>query len=159
MLDCHSGDDLAPRSRQAVGRATNGRVHFKISPMLQLLFAEVLHDLFPDRFRFWWDDTVDSVRCEASAGSEFAAECLSQYENSGRQAPSPRHALFHHYGFASVGRRDADGQFVHRAKFYSLPAEFYREYHERLALCLHDVAEDVFARSPAGKTKAPPPHG
>jgi hypothetical protein len=144
MLDFHSGDDLRPAVRQTIGRATNGRNHFKVSPSLQVLFGEVLHGFDPGRFRLWWDDTLAYARREAAAGSDFAARCLREYESSNDPTPAPHHAVFHHYNFASVGRRDADGQFVNRKMFYDLPAEFYRQYHERTRQFLCAVATDVF---------------
>ena len=48
MADFHSGDDLSAAARQAIGRATAGRNHFKVSPNLQLLFAAVLAEHYPD---------------------------------------------------------------------------------------------------------------
>ena len=51
MLDFHSGDDLCSAARQAIGRATHGWCHFKVSPSLQVIFGEVLHQVSPERFR------------------------------------------------------------------------------------------------------------
>jgi len=144
MLDIHSGDDLHSAVRQAIGRATRGRNHFKVSPSLQVIFGEVLHEVSPERFRLWWDDTLVYARREASAGSAFAAQCLREFQSSDDPNPSPHHAMFHHYNFASVGRRDANGQFANREKFYDLPPEFYRRHHERIRVFLRDVAADVF---------------
>jgi hypothetical protein len=143
MLDCHSGDDLRPATRRTIGRATQGHIHFKVSPALQIIFAETLHDVMPERFRFWWDDTLDYARREAEAGSEFAAECLRKYESGDDRRPSPEHAVFHYYNFASVGRRDGLGQFAHREKFYDLPAGFYHEYQKRICSYLCEVAADI----------------
>lgn len=143
MLDFHSGDDLRSDVRQVIGRATKGRNHFKLSPSLQIIFAEALYDLHPERFEVWWHDTLEYARREASAGSEFAAQCLRLYEDGADRAPSPRHTVFHHYCFASVGKRDANGRFVHRERFYDLPVGFYREYHDRIELFLCEVAQDV----------------
>ncbi|MHC4559575.1 MAG: tagaturonate epimerase family protein [Planctomycetota bacterium] len=144
MLDCHSGDDLKSATRKVVGRATGGDVHFKVSPALQVIFAKTLNDFDPKRFRFWWDNTLDYARREVAAGSDFAADCLRQYETSGDPTPSPKHAVFHHYNFATVGRRDENGQFIHREKFYDLPPDFYRQYQDRIKLYLCEVANDVF---------------
>ncbi len=144
MLDIHSGDDLSAAARQAIGRATEGRNHFKVSPSLQVIFGQVLWECDRERFQLWWDDTLTYARREAAAGSGFAVRCLREYESGGDPAPSPHHAVFHHYNFASVGRRDQHGQFVNRPMFYSLPAEFYRQYHDRIRRFLCDVAADVF---------------
>jgi hypothetical protein len=136
ILDCHSGDDLESITRKVIGRATDGQVHFKISPALQMIFAEALSDFDPERFRFWWDDTLAYARRETAAG----------HEAGGNAEPSPRHAVFRRYCFATVGRRDARGQFIHREKFYTLSADFYREYQRRVEYYLCEVAEDVFNR-------------
>jgi hypothetical protein len=143
MLDCHSGDDLKPATRRAIGRAARGHIHFKVSPALQIIFAETLGDVVPERLRFWWDDTLDYARREAEAGSEFAAECLRKYESGDDPRPSPEQAVFHYFNFASVGRRDRHGQFVHREKFYDLPADFYHEYQRRICSYLCEVAADI----------------
>lgn len=143
MLDCHSGDDLKPATRRAIGRATQGHIHFKVSPALQIIFAETMNNVEPDRFRFWWDDALDYARREAEAGSEFAAECLRKYEVADNRRHSPSHAVFHYYNFASVGKRDEQGQFVHREKFYGLGADFYDEYQRRICSYLCEVAADV----------------
>lgn len=144
MLDIHSGDDLSAAARRAIGRATGGQNHFKVSPSLQVIFGEVLWKVDRERFRLWWDDTLAYARREAAAGSEFAVRCLREYESGSDPAPSPHHAVFHHYNFASVGRRDEHGRFLNRESFYSLPADFYRQYHDRIKRFLCDVADDVF---------------
>jgi len=143
MLDCHSGDDLKPATRQAIGRAARGHIHFKVSPALQIIFAETMNDLVPERFDFWWEDTLDYARREAQAGSGFAAKCLREYETSESRRPSPGHSVFHYYNFASVGRRDEQGRFIHREKFYDLPADFYAEYQRRICNYLCEVAADI----------------
>lgn len=144
MLDCHSGDDLEPETRKVIGRAAKGNIHFKISPVLQIIFAEALNQYDPEKFRFWWDDALDYARLEARAGSDFATDCLRQYETSSDKTLSPNHAVFHYYGFATVGRRDDKGQYIHRQKFYELPEDFYELYQDRVALYLGEVANDVF---------------
>ncbi|MFC1633880.1 tagaturonate epimerase family protein [Planctomycetota bacterium] len=144
LLDCHSGDDLKSETRKVVGRAAKGNIHFKISPALQIIFAEVLNEFDPEKFRFWWDDTLNYARLEAEADSDFAADCLHQHKTSNDRTPSPNHSVFHYYGFATVGRRDDKGQFIHRQKFYELPEDFYRLYQNRVALYLDEVASDVF---------------
>ena len=78
MADFHSGDDLSAAARQAIGRATAGRNHFKVSPNLQLLFGEVLADHHPDLFRRWWQDALAYAQREAAAGSAFARACIEQ---------------------------------------------------------------------------------
>ena len=75
MLDFHSADDLSAPVRAVLQRATGGWLHYKISPMLQLLFAEVLQEHYPELFRRWWEDALGYARREAQAGSDFAAEC------------------------------------------------------------------------------------
>lgn len=143
MLDCHSGDDLKSATRKVFGRATNGNIHFKISPSLQIIFGETLNDLYPERFRFWWDDTMAYARREAEGGTEVAAECIREYESSENPQPSARTSLFEHFNFATVGKRDKNGQFIFREKFYDFPSDFYDEYAKRIEQRLGEVAEDV----------------
>lgn len=146
MLDCHSGDDLKSPTRKVFGRATEGNIHFKISPLPQNIFGETLNDLYPELFRFWWDDTMAYARREAESGASFAVQCLREYENSANPVPSPDHSVFEHFNFATVGKRDTNGQFIFREKFYDLPANFYDEYAKRVEQRLGEVAEDVFNR-------------
>lgn len=144
FLDCHSGDDLSGETRRAIGRATSGRVHFKVSPALQVWFGETLYDMYPDKFEWWWNDTIKWVREEAERGSTFAIDCLREFEQSENPRPHPRHELFVHYNFATVGRRAADGSFENRDWFYDLSDEFGREFTKRMANRLLAIAGDVF---------------
>ncbi|MCP4401868.1 MAG: hypothetical protein GY801_31780 [bacterium] len=146
MLDCHSGDDLKSPTRRVFGRATGGNIHFKISPSLQNIFGETLHDLYPEHFRFWWQDTLAYARREAEGGAQAAIASLREYENGDNQQPSATTSLFEHFNFATVGKRDANGQFIFREKFYDLPPDFYDEYAGRIEQRLGEVAEDVFNR-------------
>ncbi len=144
LLDFHSADDLTAGPRRVIQRATGGRHHYKISPMLQLIFAEVLQECHPDVFRRWWDDAVAYARTEAEAGSAFAAQCLNAFETAADQTISRHHMVFHHYSFRFVGRRDENGRFLCRDEFYSLSPEFYRAYSERIAGYLADLAGELF---------------
>ncbi|MCX6030752.1 MAG: tagaturonate epimerase family protein [Chloroflexi bacterium] len=146
MPDFHSGDDLSAATRQAVGRATSGRNQFKVSPMLQLLFGEVLADYHPDLFRRWGEDALAYAQREAAAGSAFAAECLQRIDLTGLGDLSglAHDDVFHHFSFAFVGRRDADGQFICREEFYDLSPAFYRAYQERIVGYLLGLAGDLF---------------
>jgi hypothetical protein len=140
MADFHSGDDLSAASRQAIGRATEGRCHFKVSPNLQLLFAEVLEQHRGDLFRRWWEDALVYAQREAAAGSPFAAACLAK---SDLRTPSSHDEVFHHFSFAFVGRRDAAGQFIVREEFYDLSPAFYAAYTDRVIDYLMELARDL----------------
>jgi hypothetical protein len=141
MADFHSGDDLSAAARQAIGRATGGRNHFKVSPNLQLLFGEVLAEHHPELFRRWWEDALAYAQREAAAGSAFAAECIRQSDTGN---PSSHDEIFHNFSFAFVGRRDADGQFICRDEFYDLLPEFYQAYRKCIVAYLMELADDLF---------------
>ena len=143
MLDVHSADDLSRPVRQVIRRATGGRIHYKISPSLQILFASTLADHDPRLFREWWDDARAYARREAEAGSVFAADCL-RADKAGEGKPSPLHQVFHHYSFAFVGRRDKAGRFMNRDRFYELPEAFQRDHTRRVAARLRGLAGDLF---------------
>ncbi len=144
MLDVHSGDDLGRATRRVFGRATGGRLQFKVSPMLQLIFAELLQELHPELFQRWWDDALAYARREADQGSVVARECLARLQTSALPRPSPKQAVFHHFSFPFVGRRDGQGRFVHRHEFYTLSPAFYRAHHARIAAYLGELADDLF---------------
>ncbi|MBX7237053.1 MAG: tagaturonate epimerase family protein [Caldilineales bacterium] len=143
MADFHSGDDLSAATRRAIGRATSGRNHFKVSPYLQLLFAEVLAEHHPDLFRRWWQDALAYAQRQAAEGSAFAAQCLRR---SDVDRPTTHDAIFHNFSFAFVGRRDAGGQFICRQEFYALSPAFYQAYQDRLVGYLLGLAEEVGSR-------------
>jgi len=143
MLDVHSADDLSRPVRQAIRRATGGRLHYKISPSLQLLFADTLADHDARLFREWCEDAQAYARREATAGSVFAADCLRTDAAAGGK-PSARGQVFHHYSFAFVGRRAPNGRFLHRDRFYALPGAFQRDYERRVAARLCELAKDLF---------------
>ena len=140
MTDFHSGDDLSAASRQAIGAATGGRNHFKVSPNLQLLFGDVLARHHPDLFRRWWNDALAYAQREAAAGSQFAATCIAK---SDLQSPSSHDEIFHHFSFAFVGRRDAGGQFICREEFYDLSPAFYEAYKQCIVAYLLELARDL----------------
>jgi hypothetical protein len=144
MLDCHSGDDLSKESRQVFGRATGGRLNFKVSPRLQILFAETLFDVQPELFRFWWDDVRRLAEGEAAKGSAFAVKCLKELE--GDPAPRPGTAMFHAYCYASVGRREG-GRFANRERLYDFTPEVRAEYGRRLERWLIEIAEDLYGQT------------
>ncbi len=145
MLDCHSGDDLGKKTRQVFGRATGGRINFKISPMLQVMFSQTLYEFQKDTFDFWFADVLEFVRGEAAAGSAFAADCIAEYEAD--PVPHPDKKLFHYYQFVSVGRRDENNRFVARQKLYELSPQFLTAYSERLEAWFLEIAEDVYGLS------------
>ncbi len=145
MLDVHSGDDLTEAPRRVFQRATGGRLHFKVSPRLQILYAEVLQEHYPELFARWWRDALAYAQDQAAQGSAVAKRCLAELEKSGTAAsPSWRHALFHSFSFPFVGRRGPDGQFLHRQEFYRLAPAFNAAYQERVGDYLCQLANDLF---------------
>jgi len=145
LVDVHSADDLTGPARAAIRRATHGRLHYKISPMPQIVYAGALEDVHPDLFREWWEDAVAYARAEAATGSTFAAWCLEELETRRDGSASHRDHVFHHYSFRFVGRRDAHGQFINRERFYSLSPEFYRVHEERLTAYLVGLADELLS--------------
>jgi tagaturonate epimerase len=143
VIDIHSADDLTAPSRAAIRRATKGRLHYKISPLPQILFAEVAEQVHPDFFAAWWGDAVQYAREAAAAGSPFAAACLAELATKASSVPSCRDQVFHHYCFRFVGRRDENGQYLGRHRFYSLSDEFYRQYQDRLTATLEGLADEL----------------
>jgi hypothetical protein len=144
MLDFHSADDLTSPTRAALRRATKGFLHYKISPMLQLLYVDILEKYDPKLFLDWWNDALSYARHEAEQGSDFAGECLRHLDRSPDPKPSRHHQVFHHYGFAYVGRRGTNETFAFRDRFYTLPPAFYRAYQDYVTTYLGTLATDLF---------------
>jgi hypothetical protein len=142
ILDIHSGDDLSRKTRSVIGEASSRNIHFKVSPALQLIFGETLEEYNRELFLSWWNDTKDYAIREAENGSSFAAQCLKDSE-SGDVTHLSKTAVFHHYSFAYIGKRDKLGQFVCREKFYDLDTDFYAEYGRRIVEYLSELSEDV----------------
>ncbi len=139
MLDIHSADDLSSAVRARLRSATGGRIHYKISPSLQLLFATTLLDHDPALFQRWWEDALSYAQREAAGGSAFAQGCLG----SGAPAAQPGHPVFHHFSFAFPGRRSGK-EFLERERFYRLAPAFYRDYADRVEQRLTTLATDLF---------------
>ena len=144
MLDFHSGDDLSSAPQRVIQRATKGWHHFKVSPMLQIIYAGVLQDFHTDLFRRWWEDAFAYATSEAEDGSTFARQCLKEWQKAPPHPPSWQDALFHHFSFAFPGRRDKTGRFLHRQEFYRLSPGFYQAYQERIAEYLAGLAGELF---------------
>jgi hypothetical protein len=144
MLDVHSGDDLSQEARRVFGRSSGGRLHFKVSPMLQLLYAETLQEFHPELFKRWWDDALAYAQREAIDGSLIARECLSELDSIADARPSFNRKVFRYFSFPFVGRRDSRGQFLNRADFYRLSTPFADAYKERVDRCLCELADDLF---------------
>jgi hypothetical protein len=145
LLDFHSGDDLSAGTRQVIGRATQGRNHFKIAPQPQIIFAETARDLYPALFREWWDASLAYAQREAAGGSTFAAACIREHQASADPTPSPTDPIFHNFGFGFVGRRDGQGRYINRERLYGLPPAFFQEYQDRIVVYLGELARDLFS--------------
>lgn len=142
MLDIHSGDDLSTETRKVFRRGTGSNLHYKISPRLQELFAEVLISRAPSIFKQWWERTVDYVRAQAEQGSEFARQCLDEYLKGERLTVTNK--LFHYYHFATVGLFDDNGEFCVRDSLYSIPQSVIREYQNKLSKQITIYCNDLF---------------
>lgn len=150
MVDCHSGDDLSRATRRAIGAAAEGRIHFKISPSLQDLFADVLFETEPKLFAEWAARTVAFVAEQAAAGHPAAIELFGKENHSSRDKStantvhSPTEPLFRKFCFAPVGLRDSSGRYPLREALYGCSAESKEAYRRRVARLLAETASDIF---------------
>jgi len=142
ILDIHSGDDLSPATRRALGAASAGRLHFKVSPALQVLLGETVRECEPGFFGEWWADALRTAEDGAARGSQLAASCLAS--QGALRTPDPRSALFQAYCFAAVGRRDEGGAYRLRERFYSLSPECRGLYDRKVEEWLCRLAGDLF---------------
>jgi hypothetical protein len=144
MLDCHSGDDLSKDTRRVFRAATGGRLHFKLSPIIGDVFSQVLCNIHPETFAFWWEDTLNYAKRCAESGSFLAVNALKVFERSPDRSPSPKHIVFKEFKFASLGRKNERGELINRHIFYDLSQDFNEEFTARLRLSLAEIAEDLF---------------
>lgn len=144
MLDCHSGDDLSAETMRAIGDASSGWIQFKVSPSLQVLLGECIHDVSEKLFGHWWRLSLAYARRKQEEGSELAGRILGTLEGERRVRPSADHPLFHHFCFGPVGERDKQGRFINREWFYDLPQSVKREYTRRLTDHLCNLSEQIF---------------
>lgn len=141
LLDIHSADDLTSPVRKVIKKVCGGKIHYKVSPMLQLHFADVLKDYDRELFNKWYDDAEDYAKRESNEGSDFAMQCLKADEGKQRAVTNE---VFRHYSFAYVGKRDDEGKFIHRDLFYDLPDDFYKAHNERISNFLSEIVKDLF---------------
>lgn len=146
ILDCHSGDDLSRETRRVFRRATNGNIHFKVSPSLQALYGKVLSSYDPEFFSFWWNETLKYAQAGADNGSAFARHALAELrkDENGLIVPSADHLFFKELCFDSVGKRDAHGDYINRARFYDLGSDFYDEMERTIEQRVMELSEDLF---------------
>jgi hypothetical protein len=152
LLDFHSGSDKSSATYQTISRACGGRLKLKVSGKLQLILSEVLADLDPDFFGFWWDWTLKTAEAEAASGSEVAAKYLEllrqrRASDGANFRPSPHDPFFTDFSFAMVGAKDEAGRFLYRDRFYSLTPQVQGEYTRRVKDYLIRLAEDLGLRS------------
>jgi len=148
ILDYHSGDDLSRETRQRIAEGTGGVLDYKISPILQIIYSEVLADLDPERFRWWWDTTRDMVEREAARGEDVAEKYLKELahretDEGANFWPRVDDHFFWNYSFAVVGARDENGQQLHREMFYDVSSEVEQEVRTRTKDYIVQLAQDV----------------
>jgi hypothetical protein len=144
MLDCHSGDDLSRETRKTFGRASQGNIHFKVSPMLQIIYAETLEEMNPKDFSIWWNDTLSYAEESAAQGSTIAIESLRLLTEIDYKKPSSKHLFFREYCFATVGKRNEVGNFLFRPVFYSQSEAFQTRLDEKIEKYLTECSEDLW---------------
>ena len=148
LLDFHSGSDKAPETYRTISRAANGRVKLKVSGKLQIMLAEVLAELQPGFFDWWWDWTLDTARGEAANGSAVAEEYARKVEERMRKEGGgvkrlPSDQFFTDFCFSAVGAKDERGNFLFRERFYTIPKRVLDEYTRRVVAYIKDLAADL----------------
>jgi len=147
-LDYHSGDDLSRHTRQRIAEGTGGALDYKISPILQVLYAEVLADVDPARFRWWWETTRQITEREAARGEQAAQKYLKELaqreaEEGAKFQPRVDDHFFWNYSFAVVGARDEHGNQLYREKFYDVSPEVQTEIRRRTRDYCIQLAQDL----------------
>lgn len=152
VLDFHSGSDKAPLTYQTISKACGGNIKLKVSGKLQLILSEVLADVDPEFFNFWWDWTLKTAKGEAGRGSDVAAKYVGLVEqrmasDGASFKKSPKDLFFTDFSFAMVGAKAEDGSFLFRDRFYSLSPSAQGEYTRRVKEYLLALAGDLGVRA------------
>ncbi len=148
VLDFHSGSDKSSNTYQTIARACGGNIKLKVSGKLQLILSEVIADLDPTFFNFWWDWTLTTARGEAERGSDVARKYVGIVEermakDGAAFKKSPKDLFFTDFSFAMVGAKAEDGSFLFRDRFYSLSPEVQAEYTARNKAYILKLAADL----------------
>lgn len=145
LLDFHSGDDLSRKTYQTIAEATGGMLQLKISPRLQMIFAETLFDADRKLFNKWWNWTLIYAQKEAREGSATAKRLMLKLEKKVKinPSPSPRDDFFHYYSFAIVGLKDKKGYYCFREKFYKVEEGIKKEYGKRITTYILNLAKTL----------------
>ena len=143
LLDFHSGDDLSRRTCRAIAGATGGRLQLKVSPKLQMIFAETLFDYDRELFNRWWDWTLAYAQKEAAAGSVAAKKSTEKLKGrlKNNPSPSPQDDFFHSYSFAIIGLKNKKGCYRFREKFYKATEKVKEEYGGRITDYILNLAK------------------
>lgn len=143
LLDFHSGDDLSQKTCRAIAEATGGILQLKVSPKLQMIFAETLFDADRELFNRWWNWTLTYAQKEAAEGSITAKKLTGNLEErfKNNPFPSPQDDFFHYYSFAIIGLKDKKGYFRFREKFYKVTERVKEEYSRRITDYILNLAK------------------
>jgi len=123
MLDVHSGDDLSRSSRQMLGSVSQGRIAFKIAPILQSLLAKAMVKAEDPAFLAWWKRT--------------AVEAKRRGEHLPEGPIDPDHPTFRHWGFACFSHQPT------RGVIYSIGDRTREVYDALVRQLLNDLIEDL----------------
>jgi hypothetical protein len=143
MVDVHSGDNLSTETRKVINKASGGKIHYKISPVTQEIFAETLFEKSYEDFLFWWKEAFKYAQNQAEKGSTFAQKCLKTNEVSDGK-PSPDDMVFHYYHYPPVGENYKDGNLYLREYLYSLNTDIYQAYSRKFAGYLDSITKELF---------------
>ena len=112
------------------------------------MYADVLADLDPKRFQWWWDITRQWAEREAARGEKAAQKYLKelaqrQAAEDARFQPRVDDHFFWNYCFAVVGARGDKGQYLYREMFYDVSKAVWDELRERTRDYCIQLAQDV----------------
>ncbi len=150
-LSVHSGSGKQASVLELIGKATSGRVNYKISGELQLQLFDVLAEQPPDsEWRTLYDRMVNRANAFAAHGAfgpesaladEYRKTRGASLGDAGRGRVDGNLFLVFWLGNV-VGSRDEDGRFF-KDKLDALPADLLREVRRRNADYIAWLAENL----------------
>lgn len=124
LLSIHSGDNLSRATRRVLGKATGGKLLFKVAPALQDIY-------------------VDAIFAHNPALADRLTAWVLQYaEEHGKPANTPRETV-RKYGFAAFGARNDAGEYELREQLYNAGEAVHEAHQRELGQYLSDLADDL----------------
>jgi len=110
--------------------------------MLQIIFAGVVQDLYPATVQGVWDDASGTPNVKRRRDRHLRKSALMLLRQAPTKAVIQANGISS-FSFAFVGKRNAEGQFLYRERFYDLSPDFMLSIKKIVYLSVR-LADELF---------------